>query len=171
MKQRFILIGVLLLAGCGQPQTNLDRYIAEVKKRPGGRVEPIPVFAPYETFVYAESGSRSPFEPSRQARLNGPDNTMLSLVKPPVNHVPQALENYAMNDLKMVGGIAFNNEMYALIRDSDGVTHRVKKGEYMGFNFGRVVALSDTAIELIEIVQNGPNAWVERPRSLEITVE
>ncbi|MEC7728529.1 MAG: pilus assembly protein PilP, partial [Pseudomonadota bacterium] len=47
-----------------------------------------------------------------------------------------------------------------------GGIHRVRTGNYMGQNYGRIVGVSETRIELIEIVPNGRGGWVERPRSL-----
>ena len=51
-----------VLAGCADDTDELRARIAEVKSRPGGRIEPLPEVKPYETFAYAAQDQRSPFE-------------------------------------------------------------------------------------------------------------
>ena len=53
-----------LLMACSSADDDLQRFIEDTKKEPGGRVEPLPEIKPYETFVYADSDLRSPFLPS-----------------------------------------------------------------------------------------------------------
>ena len=53
--KRIALLALLAgfgLAGCGGDMDDLDRYINEVKARPGGRIEPLPEITPYEVFTY-----------------------------------------------------------------------------------------------------------------------
>ncbi|MDX5297860.1 MAG: pilus assembly protein PilP, partial [Gammaproteobacteria bacterium] len=49
--------------------------------------------------------------------------------------------------------------------------HRVRPGNFMGKNFGRIVGINDSLIELIEIVPSGHGGWVERPRTLSIDAQ
>lgn len=64
-----------------------------------------------------------------------------------------------------------SGDLYALVKDSTGGIHRVRSGNHLGQNYGRIVGVSDTRIELIEIVPNGQGGWVERPRSLTLNEE
>jgi type IV pilus assembly protein PilP len=41
----------------------------------------------------------------------------------------------------------------------------------MGQNYGRIIGVNETRVELIEIVPNGRGGWVERPRSLTLDGE
>ena len=50
------------LAGCSDDTEQLRQQIAEIKARPGGRIEPLPEVKPYESFAYPDAGQRSPFE-------------------------------------------------------------------------------------------------------------
>ena len=62
--------------------------MAEIKNRPGERIEPLPEIKPYESFAYDASTMRSPFVPSAPARsdvanayvqtLNGPASSWSS---------------------------------------------------------------------------------------------
>ncbi|MBS3935790.1 MAG: pilus assembly protein PilP, partial [Sulfuritalea sp.] len=53
----------------------------------------------------------------------------------------------------------------------DGVVYQVGRGNYMGQNFGRIVAITDSEIVLKEIVQDPSGQtsdWVERQMTLQL---
>jgi type IV pilus assembly protein PilP len=67
----------------------------------------------------------------------------------------------------MVGTLARDDGvLWALIKDGDNSVVRVKEGNYMGQNHGRILSISEYRINLIEIVPNGLGGWIERPRTL-----
>ncbi|EAA3799172.1 pilus assembly protein PilP, partial [Salmonella enterica subsp. enterica] len=41
-----------------------------------------------------------------------------------------------------------------------------KVGDYLGRNHGRVTAVDEAGINVVEIVPDGEGGWLERPRSL-----
>ena len=43
----------MTLAGCSGGQSDLQKWIAETKKKPGGRIQALPEVKPYETYVYS----------------------------------------------------------------------------------------------------------------------
>jgi type IV pilus assembly protein PilP len=67
----------------------------------------------------------------------------------------------------MVGTLRKERNNAALI-DVAGQTHLVKVGNYMGQNFGLVMKITETEVELKEIVQDAAGEWVERPSKLEL---
>ena len=77
------------------------------------------------------------------------------------------LEGYPLDQLKMVGTLRQQRKNAALI-DVGGQTHMVRVGNYMGQNFGLVTKISETEVELKEIVQDAAGEWVERPSKLEL---
>ncbi len=173
MIKRIVTLSLFtLLAGCVDEQADLDVYITQVKARPPGRVEPLPEFKPYETFVYAASGKRSPFEPPiTAAQLLAGNSNAESSVQPPDSHVRQPLEYVAITSLRMIGHIDKDGRRWALLESDQGSVHRVTVGEYIGKNYGKITSISPTSIELLEIVPNGPRAWVERPRTISLVAQ
>ncbi len=60
---------VLLLSSCSGDNSDLVKYINEVKSRPGRPIEPIPKFAPLPIFRFPENDNRrNPFKPIDQKR-------------------------------------------------------------------------------------------------------
>lgn len=53
-----------------------------------------------------------------------------------------------------------------LIKTPDGEIERVQLGNYMGMNQGRIIEITPTRIDLLEIVPDGRDGYIERPRSL-----
>jgi type IV pilus assembly protein PilP len=66
----------------------------------------------------------------------------------------------------MVGTIGTGPGAIALVKDPGRVIHQVHRNEYMGQNYGRVTAISEDHIELVELISNGNGGWMERQASI-----
>lgn len=76
-------------------------------------------------------------------------------------------ESYALEALNMKGSMRNNRgQILALIQTPDQQIERVQVGNYMGMNQGRITHISPTQIDLVEIVPDGREGYVERPRTL-----
>lgn len=156
-----LLFAGIILGGCSSDMDDLDQYINEVKARPGGRIEPLPEITPYEVFTYQADaeGLRSPFVPdSPQAVAGGPING----TRPDPDRSREFLEQFPLDTLRMVGTLQLGETNYGLVQTSDGLIHRVVPGNYMGQNDGRIVAIRDSEIELVEIISDGIGGYLER---------
>ena len=156
------------LAACGSDMDDLDSYINEVKARPGGRIEPLPEIMPYEIFTYVADteGIRSPFVPDTpQAAAGG----SASGPRPDLDRSPEFLEQFPLDTLRMVGTLNMGGRMYGLIQTSDGLIHRVVPGNYMGQNYGRVTDISESEVELVEIISDGIGGYIERDAAISLS--
>ncbi|WP_082768027.1 pilus assembly protein PilP [Ectopseudomonas composti] len=165
---RFLLLSffLVLLQGCGGEGnfSDLQAFMAEVKARPKGSIEPLPKFQPYEAFSYNASSLRSPFQPPIKVEtVSRPKGS--KEIKPDEQRVREFLEGFNIESFEMVGTLSNGAGTYALVSGAGGV-HRVKVGDYLGRNHGRIVAVDTAAIEVVEIVPDGDGGWLERPRSL-----
>lgn len=163
-----------LLTACSQGSgfSDLDKFMADTRAKPRGHVEPLPEFKAYEAFSYSAADRRAPFEPPIDAQLTMVDNEPVSDVEPDLDRPREVLENFDLKDLNMVGTLTdASGGLFALIRDNAGGVHRVRSGNYMGQNYGRIVGIGESRVELIEIVPNGRGGWVERPRFLSLDEE
>lgn len=155
---------LLCLGGCGAGIDELREQVAEIKARPGERIEPLPEIKPYEAFVYNAAGMRSPFVPSAPAR-----NDLASAVRPDVKRPREFLEQFPLDTMQMVGTLNQQGKTFGLVQGRDGLVHRVLPGNYMGQNDGRVVSITSSRISIIEIVPDGLGGYIERPAALALT--
>ena len=157
-----------LLVGCGagSDHADLKDFIRETKARPTGQIKPLPTFKPYESFVYSAMRLRSPFEPPAKEQKRFVSTN--SNVKPDFAREKEYLEQYEFLELTMVGTVEQKGVLWALINDSEGVIHRVRRGNYLGKNHGKITTLSLDKIDVIEIVADGVDGWLERPRAISL---
>ena len=159
------LIGIVLLSGCGRDFSDLDAFMAETKARPSGTIEPIPVFKPYESFTYSAQSLRAPFDipvPQSDRFVTGKE------VKPDLGRAREFLERFNFESLSMVGTLEQKGTLWALIGDGEGGVHRVRVGNYLGKNHGKIVEISETEISVQEIVPSGTGGWIARPRTIKL---
>jgi type IV pilus assembly protein PilP len=155
------------LSACGGPDNDLRAYIDEVKARPGGRIDPLPPVEPAPTFVYEPGTRRSPFMPDTpQRRVSNDPNAVEG---PDRNRPREHLENFPLDTLRMVGTLADRRASFGLVQSNDGLVHRVKVGDHMGQNYGRIVAISDSEIQLVEVISDGLGGYLERPAAIGLT--
>ncbi len=159
----------LLLSGCGGTEVHQDLrdYIAETKRQPKGHIEPLPAFSPYQSFNYGAMTLRSPFE-RPVAELEQAFVASDVDVKPDLMREREYLEGFNFASLGMVGTVSMGGVLWALVDDGSGGVHRVKEGNYLGKNHGKVISASVAQLNVVEIVPNGVDGWVERPRTLKL---
>jgi type IV pilus assembly protein PilP len=151
------------LAACSSADDELERFIEDTKKQPGGRVQPLPEVKPYETFVYADTDKRSPFFPS------GPGGSANNALRPDSKRNREFLEQFSLDTLKMVGTLHLGKTTYGLVQSKDKLVHRVVVGNYIGQSDGRITEITPSKIVLTEIVPDGLGGYIERPAALGLT--
>lgn len=146
-----------LLAGCA-PNNDLHQWVAMEKAKTGAPLKPLPVIKTFETFLYKDQQLRDPFGLSSQEQ----EQAISSGPHPDQNRTREPLEAFPLDGLKMSGTIGIGKTIEGLVRDPDGVIHRVHVGNYMGQNYGHILAITEDQIDLVELVPNGAGGWMER---------
>jgi type IV pilus assembly protein PilP len=154
-----LVLAALVAAGCSGGQSDLQKWIEATKKKPGGRILPLPEVKPYETYVYAAANLRSPFQPQ------GP-NSAGGQARPNSRRNREFLEGFSLDTLRMVGTFKVGSNFYGLVQSKDGLVHKVQPGNYLGQNDGKVTEITGGRISLVEIIPDGLGGYIERPASL-----
>jgi len=164
-----LLIGGL--AACaGNNTEDLRSYVDAVKSRQHARVEPLPEFAPFETHLYAAMDKRDPFTPpSYSAPKSQIAQASNGGISPDFNRPREPLESEPLDSLRMVGTLGRDGHSWALVRMSDSTIHRVKPGNYVGQNHGKIVNITESEVDVTEIVPDGLGGWIERQASLALS--
>lgn len=163
-----LALGAAGLAACASDNDDLDQYINQVKARPGGFIEPLPEIKPYEGFTYVADAERfrSPFVPDTpQVNASGAGRGP----RPDPDRSPEFLEGFPLDTLRMVGTLDISETMYGLVQTSDGLIHRVVPGNYMGQNDGRITEITESEIDLVEIISDGIGGYIERDAAISLS--
>jgi type IV pilus assembly protein PilP len=164
----YVALFVALIVGCGNDDfTDLDQYIASVKVRPKGPIEPLPEIKVIEPFIFKPEGLRDPFRPLElPEQSEGGDIPKTNGIRPDTTRRKEELEAFPLDGLKMVGTVVLKSNLWGLIKASDGTIHRVQVGNYMGKNYGKIIRIVTDKIELMEIVPDKPGSWREQQTSI-----
>jgi len=144
---------------------DLHRFIDQTKSSHVGSVKPIPQFLPYESFNYTAAELRDPFVPDVELEEN---EETTSLLNPDSTRPKEALEAFPLDTLRMVGTLEQKENLWGLVKDSQNVVHRVQVGNYMGQSEGRIIAIDDSSINLVEIIPDGVGGYIERDAAIAI---
>jgi len=162
-----LLASLLLLSACSSDEhQDVKEWMKDASKDIKGRVLPLPEIKPFPIVSYDASDlpnpfSPSKFEPDKKAEGSGGG------IKPNFNRFREPLEAYPLESLKMVGLLKQEKMTNAIIR-ADNKAYLVKIGNYLGQNFGMIVDITDSEVQLKELVQDSSGDWVERPSSLQL---
>ncbi|MDH3787536.1 MAG: pilus assembly protein PilP [Xanthomonadales bacterium] len=171
IKKELLIVMLVVLAtaltACSGREDDLNRYIAEVKARPATPIPPIPPVRTYTPYVYEGLSGRDPFrrstsEGSDQVAQSGPAKGP----RPDLQRPREYLERFELDTLSMVGTFSKESSEWALIRDPDGVVHRVAVGNYIGKNHGKVNGISNDEVQLSEFIADGIGGWLVREASV-----
>jgi len=167
--KRLLLVplAAVVIAGCSSEMDDLKKFVRDSDKGLPRRVDPLPAVKPFEPFAYEGFDLPDPFKPRK---LTPPKEGGGGGLAPDLNRRKEPLESFPLEQLKMVGTLQQGSETYALVR-ADKTLYRVKKGNYMGQNFGLITDVSDSEIKLKEIVQDSSGDWAERQSVLPLLEE
>lgn len=163
-----ITLSCLAFAGCsGEQHSDLRQFVKDSNNLPRGRIPPLPEVQPYEPFTYNAYDLTDPFKP-RVIQPPKPSAVAGGIRPPDPNRRKEPLESYPLENLKMVGTLQQKKEIYALVRTPDNRLFRVRTGNFLGQNFGRITDISESSIKLKELVQDSGGEWKEEDRALQM---
>ncbi len=166
------LIGSLsLLSGCNSTSIDdLDEYFASERAKQAAPISPIPEVKPYLRYVYPEH-EKDPFDIAMLAPETDTKQIIDSGIDIDTTRVPEFLEGFPLDSLKMVGTVEKDNTLWALVKIPDGAVQSVKTGNYMGQNYGEIVSITDATMIMKETVPNGLGGYKKRDITIGLSQE
>jgi len=164
-----IVLAGLTLAGCGDSDVKEVRlWMDEVKKETQPAVKPLTEPKQFIPYAYVQRDAPDPFNPDKLlAELARAAETSNNPNKPDMQRPKELLENYPLDTMQMVGSLQKGGVNYALLQ-IDRAVFQVKTGQRLGQNFGVVTRVSESAIDIKEVVQDAAGEWVVRMSKLEL---
>lgn len=161
-----VVLVAVMLSACSEGTQDLDKYIVSVKARPADPIPPIPPVKSYTPYEYAGLTGRDPFIASITEGSDDERSTRGTGPQPDFERSKEYLERYELDTLAMVGTFSQAASDWALLRDPEGIIHRVPVGDYVGKNHGQVVGIGNTQVSLSELISDGMGGWLVREASI-----
>lgn len=158
-----VILSTVLLSACTGDGDSLTKYIDSVKARPEMPIQPLPTFAPVPMFQYPETANRR--DPFKQPQVL----KKVDYSAPNPNRRKQPLEAFPLDALHFVGILKQANLIWGLIAQPNGTVTKVKVGDYMGQNYGRILLINESSIKLQELIKN-QGKWEKQFITLNLNV-
>ena len=167
-----ILFGVFLVS-CSSTSGDVKAFIEETKKTQKSNIKPLPHLQEYEQIIYTSSKLRDPFSLAENTVVvKKPTNVEATITqqrRPDYDRPREFLEGVSLDSLSMVGTIKKSGEMWGLVVDRSGIIHRVKSGNYLGENSGKINKITEDSIYLEELIPDEQGGWADRKANLSIS--
>ena len=165
-----LFASVLMLSGCNASTNDLDDYFDVERGKPATPIAPIPEVKPYLRYIYPEH-EKDPFDVAMLAPNTVREEIIDNGISIDTTRVPEFLEGFPLDSLRMVGTVEKDNTLWALVRIPEGAVQTVKSGNYLGQNYGKVVSISDVKMNMLETVSNGLGGFKKREISIALNQE
>lgn len=170
MRVSLLLISaILLLTGCFNDLSDLHEFTESVKNSTVPRVAPLPEITPFNHVAYKSGTVRSPFAVPVPEEIQEKLSLIQDCLHPDPLRRKEPLEKYALDNLRMRGTLGDTGQLWALVEALDKTLHRVTVNNYLGLFHGRIISVSTTQIELLELIPDGSGCWEERTTMLKMT--
>lgn len=170
MRLALVLLTIpLLLLGCAaEEHQDLREWMREEAKGMKGKVPPLPEITAFPVVAYETEGLTPPFATGKISTQDAvADKTAPDRARP-----PEPLEAFPIEDLKLVGVVTIGAVPYAMIQTpAPNKPKHVRVGEYIGRNFGRITAITQDGLTVLETIKDANGAWVPTERQLTVPKE
>ncbi len=164
-KVMLLLLAAWWLSGC-QSHDDLNQWINNTKAAASKKVKQpeTPTINAMTVYVPPAFVGLNAFDPGRLrvARQS------LGASAPDLARPKEILEGFGLEKIEYVGSLTKAGRQQAFVR-VDGHVYTVREGNYLGSNFGRIVAIRPDKILLQETVEDLNGAWTVRPAEIMLT--
>ena len=165
-----LILSALSLTACGSSDSEISTWIAEQRAQSRPKVVPISEPKKFIPLEYQGAEGMDPFNVQKLTQALKRDSASpgnMAIIAPEMARRKEALEMMPLDSMAMVGSMQKGGVPVALLR-VDNLLYQVKVGNYLGQNFGRIMKITETEIQLREVVQDSSGDWIERPASLQL---
>lgn len=170
MTRKALLLLPLVMAACGDgANEDIKKWMAEASKDMRGKVEKIDEPKKFQPFKYESDKLVDPFNASKVTAMadagKQPGARNAGGPRPDLSRPKEILEAFSIENLRMVGAMQQKGVAYAIIKADTGL-HRVRVGNYIGQNFGKITRITETEVMVQEMIEDGSGEYVYRDSTL-----
>ena len=164
--------GLLVLSACADgSDQELSRWMSQERAKAQPKVQPLAEPKQFKPENYLRASELDPFTELKltQAlkREAGKASANSALIAPELSRRKGPLEAFPLDTMAMVGSLVKEGKPVALVTVGK-LLYQVRPGDYLGQNYGKVTAITETKVALREIVQDAAGEWIEREANLNL---
>jgi len=165
-------LGLLVLPGCGvSGDDDLRQWMSELRSTTKPTVVPLTEPKQFLPQAYSAESGIEPFDSVKLTQALRRDSTQLAsnaaLIAPEMARRKEPLESFPLDVMAMVGSLDKKGSPTALLK-VDNLLYQVRVGNYIGQNYGKIIRINESSIQLREIVQDATGDWIERAATLDL---
>lgn len=161
-------VALVVLSACSSGHQDIQQWMDQQRQAAAPQVAPIPKPVPFVPAAYTQLVIPDPFGIDRLTKvLKAQDTSNNALLQAELNRRKEPLEAFPLDTMTMVGSIERYSRQVALIKINN-LIYQVRVGNYLGQDYGKVMKITESAVELREIVQNSSGEWVERNSTIQL---
>ncbi|MEJ2764542.1 pilus assembly protein PilP [Photobacterium sp. MCCC 1A19761] len=168
MGRWYVLVIAGLLWGCHANEGSVEQVIAQATLQATAKTEALPAEYVYRADPFVLADERVPFARPRAEERVPETQEETACWQPEDQRKPMPLEQFALEQLEMKGVIGDGKQRWALVYTPTQQLVKVRRGHYLGLNYGRVTRVGTTGLELVETLPDGAGCWLTRTVSLSI---
>lgn len=160
-----LLAFVLALSACaGDEHQDIKNWMKTEEAGMRGRITPLPQL---KTFAVVDFDTASVGDPFQVSKLD-PDKRGAGANRPDTNRRREPLEAYPLESLKLVGMMVSKDGKPVALVQADKTIYQIRVGNYIGQNFGLVTKISESELDLKELIEDANGDWVERMGTMQL---
>jgi type IV pilus assembly protein PilP len=162
----------VVLLGCAPAgEDELRDWMRQERAQTKPRITALSKPTQFQPQAYTQELGMEPFNQLKLTQALRRDTAQVAsnvaLIAPEMARRKEPLEAFPLDTMSMVGSLNKVGQPTALLK-VDALLYQVKVGSYLGQNYGLITKITETAIELREIVQDATGDWIERTAALEL---
>jgi type IV pilus assembly protein PilP len=156
----------ILLGACEeQASVELKVWMAQTRLKVQPPLQDLAIQKDFQAFRYEADGRLDPYDPKKLAAGLAAMQGANGGPWPDLARDREPLEAFPIDTLKMVGSMRRTGRVVGLI-EVEKIIYQVSPGNYLGQDLGKVVAISDSTMDIDEMVQETSGNWITRRTQL-----
>ncbi|WP_199451197.1 pilus assembly protein PilP [Vibrio harveyi] len=164
MRSKSLLVVCIagVLTACQANDESLTEFIRDVENQARRDVTKLQPVEEYVVVNYEPEILRAPFELPKEATIATQPVARKDCWQPPSRKRTGKLERFPLAQLRLKGVMGIGSSVSGLVQAPNGTVYKVKPGQYLGRNNGKVTHVSHNYLLINETLPDGLGCWQKR---------
>ncbi len=162
LKPISLIVASALLIGCQANTDSLSDFVQQTELQARQKVEQLEPASEFMPMPYTQRMDRSPFLLPLEALVQNQPKTKKDCWQPSYRAKSGRLERFPISKLRLKGVMGSSGSISGLIQTPNGSVMKVKVGQYMGLNHGKVTRIENKYVLVKETIPDGLGCWQRR---------